>query len=217
MGVLSVVEDNKVAEAAALGDACGCRLIHCADEAFRMKWLSGNALRLMGWTIIGSLPDSQRMLVVGFPHTSNWDFFVFLAVMHHFKLRGRFLAKRGLFKGPFGWLMKRWGGIPVDSAGGAALIDTAIASFEQNDSMVLVIAPEGTRGATDAWKSGFWRIADAADVLVMMAFVDGATRSAGFGPAFRIDGDPEAWMRKAAVFYEDKRGLKPKNRGGVTL
>jgi hypothetical protein len=80
-----------------------------------------------------------------------------------------------------------------------------------------VIAPEGTRAAAATWKSGFWRIADAADVPVVMAFIDGESKTAGFGPAVRIAGDPQAWIEQAATFYEDMTGLRPGNRGPVRL
>ncbi len=157
------------------------------------------------------------MVVVGFPHTSNWDFFVYLAIMDHLHLKSRFLAKRGLFVGPVGWLLRRWGGIPVDRSGGTTLIEAAVAAFMSEDEMVLVIAPEGTRDKVERWKSGFWRIAEATDVPVVMAFVDGRTKTAGFGPAARIDGDPGRWIAGAADFYADIDGLKPHNRGSVAL
>lgn len=157
------------------------------------------------------------MVMVGFPHTSNWDFFVYLGLMEHLGLRSKFLAKRSLFVGPFGWLLRRWGGIPVDRSGGTALVDTAVASFESHDALILVIAPEGTRERSDGWKSGFWRIADAAGVPVIMAFVDGKTRTTGIGPVVMIDGDPGAWIDVAARFYDDKQGLRPENRSPVRL
>jgi 1-acyl-sn-glycerol-3-phosphate acyltransferase len=135
--------------------------------------------------------------------------------MDHFGIQGRFLAKEGLFKGPLGWLMRRWGGISVGAS--AALVDIAVASFEAQDQMVLVIAPEGTRSRADSWKSGFWRIADAAEVPVVMGYVDGETRRAGLGPAVGIDGDPERWMGLAGDFYAGTNGLRPHNRGAVTL
>lgn len=182
-----------------------------------MKWFSHKILLLFGWEFTGSVPDSRKMVVVGFPHTSNWDFFVYLAVMEHLHLRSRFLAKRGLFVGPVGWLLRRWGGIPVDRSGGATLIETAVASFMSEEEMVLVIAPEGTRGRTERWKSGFWRIAEAAGVPVVMAFVDGKTKTAGFGPAAMIDGDADQWIADAADFYAEFNGLKPHNRGPVAL
>lgn len=182
-----------------------------------MKWLCEKLLLLFGWRFEGGLPDEPRMVVVGFPHTSNWDFFIFLAALRYFDMRVRFLAKAPLFRGPLGWLMRRWGGIPVETSAHHDLVATVVSAFEEHGEMILVIAPEGTRARTDVWKSGFWRIATAADVPVVMAFIDGGTKRVGLGPSRRIDGDPQRWMDGAADFYVDKRGLKPQNRGPVTL
>jgi hypothetical protein len=181
-----------------------------------MQWLSEQYFRLTGWTFVGSVPDEPKLVIIGYPHTSNWDFFVFLAAIHHFGLRVRFLAHQGLFIGPFGWLLRWWGAIPVLGDTGARLA-TLVDSFADADSMLLVLAPEGTRASGSRWRSGFWRIADAADVPVLMGFVDRETKRLGFGPALRVDGDPQRWMNAARVFYDDKRGLKPKNRGSLEL
>ena len=181
-----------------------------------MKWLSEIWFRLTGWTFEGSLPDEPKLVIVGYPHTSNWDFFVLLAVIGHFGLEAKFLAHQGLFVGPFGWLLRRWGGIPVQ--GDAKSVSaTLVAAFDRADSMILVIAPEGTRAGGSAWKSGFWRIADAADVPVLMGFVDWEGKRMGFGPALEVDGDPQGWMEQARIFYADKHGRKPQNQGPVEL
>lgn len=181
-----------------------------------MKWLSEMYFRLTGWTIVGSVPDEPKLVIVAYPHTSNWDFFVYLAIVGHFDLKVKFLAKEGLFVGPFGWLLRRWGAIPVpDDA--SSVVATTVAAFERADSLLLALAPEGTRASGSAWKSGFWRIADAAGVPVLMGFVDGDSKRIGFGPAVAIDGDAEGWMEQARIFYRDKFGLKPKNRGPLEL
>lgn len=180
-----------------------------------MKFLSEMYFRLTRWTIEGSVPDEPKLVIIGYPHTSNWDFFVFLALIRHFHLDVRLLAHAGLFVGPFGWLLRHWGGIPVQ--GGEQVVSTAVALFDQSDSLFLVVAPEGTRAGGQAWRSGFWRIADAADVPVLMGFVDRKTKRMGFGPALRIAGDPEGWMERAREFYQDKGGLKPQNRGLLDL
>jgi len=182
-----------------------------------MKWMSWKILKLMGWTFEGALPSCLKMVVVGYPHTSNWDLFVYFGLMHHFSLRSKFLIKKSMFKGPLGWLLHRWGGIPIDRAAGADIVETAVAAFDSHDELVLVIAPEGTRARADGWKSGFWRRADAANVPVVMAFVDGQTKSAGFGPAVMVEGNPEAWMDNAADFYANITGLKPQNRSPIKL
>lgn len=181
-----------------------------------MKWLSLWYFRLTGWSIEGTVPDEPKLVLVGYPHTSNWDFFVFLALLRHFDLDVKFLAHAGLFVGPFGWLLRRWGAIPVQRATTSA-VASAVALFDQSESLRLVLAPEGTRAGGSPWRSGFWRIADTADVPVVMGFVDRDTRRMGLGPARKIDGDPEAWMEAARGFYRDKRGLKPDNRGPLEL
>lgn len=182
-----------------------------------MTWLCGRILKLMGWRFVGSPPDAPKMVVVGYPHTSNWDFILFLGVLSIFDLKVRFLATAPLFRGPFGWLLRWWGGMPVAQTGHYGLVDAAVEVFDSHDEMILVIAPEGTRAKTQTWKSGFWRIAEAADVPVAMAFIDGEGRTVGFGPSARIDGELDTWMALAADFYADKSGVKPQNRGPVTL
>ena len=179
-----------------------------------VKWLSETWFRLTGWTFEGRVPDEPRLVIIGYPHTSNWDFFILLAILRHFDLKARFLAHEGLFVGPFRWLLRRLGAIPVQ--GDAAKVTTMLVeTFEEADSLILILAPEGTRAGGSAWKSGFWRIADAADIPVLMGFVDGETKRMGFGPALKVDGAPEAWMEQARKFYADKHGLKPRNRGPI--
>jgi 1-acyl-sn-glycerol-3-phosphate acyltransferase len=182
-----------------------------------MKWLSEICFRLAGWTFVGRVPDDEpKLIAIGYPHTSNWDFFVYLAIAGHFGIKTRFLMHEGLFVGPLGWLLRRWGGIPVQG-GAKAIVSTMVSTFKATDGLVLAIAPEGTRAGGSAWKSGFWRIADGADVPVIMGFVDGNAKQMGFGPCLRVNGDPEAWMGQARAFYADKQGLKRQNRGPIEL
>ena len=182
-----------------------------------MKWLSERYILLRGWTIEGSMPPVSKAIVIGVPHTSNWDFFMFLAFVHHFDLRVRFLIKDGLMIWPLSWFMNRWGAIPVDRTSHHDLIDSVVRSFDEHDEMILVMAPEGTRGRADRWKSGFWRMADAADVPIVMVYVDGESKRLGIGPSVKVDGDPDAWIDQAAAFYADIHGLKPQNKGPVAL
>jgi 1-acyl-sn-glycerol-3-phosphate acyltransferase len=182
-----------------------------------MKWLAESFVLMRGWTIDGTKPDEPKFVLIGVPHTSNWDFIAFLALVHHFDLRVKFLIKDGLMVWPLSWFMTRWGAIPVDRTSHNHLIDEAVRSFNEHDEMLLAIAPEGTRARADRWRSGFWRIADAADVPVVMGFIDGHTKRMGLGPARRVNGDPDAWMAEAAVFYADKHGVEPRNAGPVQL
>ena len=117
---------------------------------------------------------------------------------------------------PLSWFMVRWGAVPVAHTS-HHLTEAVIESFSQHDDMMLVLAPEGTRAKADRWRSGFWRMAEAADVPVIMLFLDASKKRTGIGPVLKIDGDPAAFMSKAADFYADKRGFKPQNEGPVRL
>ena len=172
---------------------------------------------MRGWRFVGDAPVVPKAIIVAAPHTSNWDFLVFLAVAKNFRMKVGFLGKDGLFKGPLGVLMRKWGGIPVDRSQPNALVESVADHFRRHDEVLLVITPEGTRGKAKVWKSGFWRIGDALDIPVVMGFVDGKTRTTGFGPSKKIDGDPHAWMDAARIFYADKGGLRPSKKGPMIL
>lgn len=188
----------------------------CAT-VLRMKWLSEKYLLWRGWTIVGDKPAVTKAVIVGVPHTSNWDFFLFMAVIHHFDMQVKFLIKDGLMKWPLSILFTHLGAVPVDRSSHHHLIESVVSSFERHDEIMLLVAPEGTRARADHWKSGFWRMADAADVPVVMSFIDGETKRTGFGPTVKIDGNADAFMAEARDFYSDKHGLKPSNAGPVRL
>jgi len=95
-----------------------------------MRWLSHLLATALGWRFEGIVPDEPKMVVLGAPHTTNWDFFLFLATLHHFGLRVRYLAKRSLFRWPFGWFFRATGGVPVDRrqpGGVVAQVEQALA------------------------------------------------------------------------------------------
>jgi 1-acyl-sn-glycerol-3-phosphate acyltransferase len=163
------------------------------------------------------MPDHPKMVIIAAPHTSNWDYVLFLGVIQHFGLSVRVLIKNTVFWGPLGAMLRHFGGIPVDRSEPHSLVPTTTKAFEDADELLLVITPEGTRSRVEYWHSGFWRIADAADVPILMAIVDRSTMTVGFGPAKRVDGDPEAWMTFAGGVYEGKTGWNPSKVGPVRL
>jgi 1-acyl-sn-glycerol-3-phosphate acyltransferase len=111
-----------------------------------MYWLAKHYLRFRGWTINGTFPPDPKFIAIGAPHTANFDFIVFLGVLGHFGKRARFIGKASLFKGPLGWLMRKLGGIPVQRDHPEGLVGQTVAAFAEADEMILVLAPEGTRG-----------------------------------------------------------------------
>lgn len=182
-----------------------------------MRWLSHKVFTALGWRIEGELPDLPKMVVVGAPHTSNWDFFIFLAVIHHFDVKVRFLGKHTLFRWPIGWMFRKVGGIPVDRSQPGGLVGQVKKAFDSAERMILVVAPEGTRRAARSWKSGFVEIAEGADVPVVFAGVDGPTRTVHIGPPEMVGSDRNEFMQRARSFYSDIRGIRPEGKGPVRL
>lgn len=174
-----------------------------------MKRLAYVWARLTGWTFAGELPNEPKFIVIGAHHTSNWDFVIFLAALHHFHVHARFLGKHTLFRWPFGTFFERLGGIPVDRSRAGGIVGQVARAFETNDEMVLVLAPEGTRKTQRWWKSGFLKIAQAADVPVVPAGIDYATKTVTLGDPLSCDGDIAAFMGRVRNFYADKRGRYP--------
>ena len=182
-----------------------------------MRWLSYRVMRWLGWEIAGDLPDVPKMVIVGAPHTSNWDFFLFLGAIYHFGIKVNFLGKASLFRWPLGAMFRKVGGIPVHRAIPGGLVGQVKAAFDAAERMILVVAPEGTRKAASHWKSGFVEIAAGAVVPVVIAGVDGANRVLTVSPPFDASGDRGVFMDQVRAFMSDKTGLRPAGKGPVRL
>lgn len=169
------------------------------------------------WRIDGEIPPHRKMIVIGAPHTSNWDFPLAMVVAPALGLRIRWLGKHTLFRKPFGWFFRLLGGIPVDRSRAAGLIASTTRAFEEADDLVLVITPEGTRSKRDHWKAGFYRIAHAAQVPVVLVGVDGDNRTIVVGPDEIPGDDVKAYMDRVRSFYEPYRGIKPDRVGPIRL
>ena len=167
-------------------------------------------LRLAGWRVVGDIPRTG--VLVGAPHTSNWDFVLMLLVMWRGGVPPRFLAKQELFRGPAGWLLRRLGGIPVDRSNAGGIVRELVSHARADEDFLLIVAAEGTRKKTEYWKSGFYRIAQQSGLPVVLGFIDGPTKTAGFGPTFAPSGDVGADMERIRAFFADKHGVRPAHR-----
>lgn len=167
-------------------------------------------LRLARWRTEGTLPSHG--VVVGAPHTSNWDWVLALLLAWSQGRHMRIMVKREHFAGPLGLLMRATRAVPVDRANPAADLRRLMEEVESSDEFLLAIAAEGTRSKADYWKSGFYRVAQQTGLPITLGFVDGPTRTVGAGPTIHPSGDMAADMDRLREFYADKRGLHPDQR-----
>ena len=150
-------------------------------------------------------------ILVGAPHTSNFDFALMLGISWDAGMRIHWLGKKELFRGPAGPIMRALGGIAVDRAHPAKLVESVVARAAADPDFLLVVTPEGTRSGA-GWRSGFYRIAYEAQLPVTLGYVDGTTRTAGLGPTLTLTGDVPADMDVIRAFYRDKSGVHAHRR-----
>ena len=177
-----------------------------------LRLLSNTIMRLFGWRVAGKLPDFPKFILIGAPHTSNWDFVLFLGIVFRLKISARYMGKAELFKKPFGWFFYWCGGIPVERNKNTGLVEQMVEACNQAQDFILVIAPEGTRYQVHEWKRGFHHIAKSADIPIVMAKVDGITKTAHVGEVFHPTEDIEADMKVIQAAFEGMTGINPKKK-----
>lgn len=173
-----------------------------------LRGLSLAILRSTGWKVEGSLPaHAAKSVLIAAPHTSNWDLPYTLMIAFALRLRVYWMGKQSLFRAPFGGLMRWLGGIPVNRGQAGNLVAMSAQAMRDADGpMQLIIPPEGTRGKTRHWKTGFYFIAHQAGVPIVLAFVDYGRKVGGLGPVFEPTGDIEQDMVHIKAFYAPIQG-----------
>lgn len=172
--------------------------------------LASLILRLSGWRVVGAPPAAvKKYVLIGAPHTSNWDFPLMLLGVLRLGLDVHWLGKDSLFPRPVGGLMRWLGGIPVDRSRADNRVAQLVDLYRSREELVVLITPEGTRSKVERWKSGFYRVAAAAGVPIVLGYVDAGRRELGMGEVFYPSGDFAADLPRIQAFYRDKRGIRP--------
>jgi 1-acyl-sn-glycerol-3-phosphate acyltransferase len=164
------------------------------------------------WRLVTEPAPRRPSILIGAPHTSNWDFVVMLAIAWRLNIRVRWLGKKSLFRGWRGPIMRSLGGIPVDRAAPSNVVSEVLNLIRAGEIFSLVVTPDGTRSGNTHWKSGFYRIAREAQIAVTLAYVDRSTMTTGIGPTFELSGDVSRDMDRIRAFYADKAGVRPERR-----
>ena len=157
--------------------------------------------RWKGWRLEGVAPPGRKYVILGAPHTSNWDFIFFTGATWSLGIRPRFLGKLSLFRAPLTRFMYDMGGVPIDRSVRGDYTAQVVAQFAAHDDFRLVIAPEGTRRGVRRWRTGFYHIALGAGVPVVPAWVDTPAKRGGIGPAIAMTGDFARDIGAIAAFY----------------
>lgn len=173
------------------------------------EWIGRSILGLLGWRIEGPIPAEPKLVIIVAPHTSAWDFVIGLAAKLALRIDSFYLAKDTLFRWPLSILLRRTGGLPVDRSGSHNLVEEMAARFSERDRMLLTLAPEGTRRHVESWKTGFYRIAEAAGVPILPIAFDYGGKAIAFGEPLTPSGDPSAEIERLRSFFGDIQARRP--------
>jgi 1-acyl-sn-glycerol-3-phosphate acyltransferase len=175
------------------------------------RWLGILLMKISGWRVAGTMPDSPRFVMIVAPHTSNWDFFHGFTAYLTLQLDTTWLAKHTVFFWPLGILARRFGGMPIDRSRGANVVRTFIEEFARRERMSITITPEGTRGRVPEWKLGFLHIANEAGVPVVPVALDYSKKLIMIFPAVVPTGNSAADLAKIKALYSKEMARHPEN------
>lgn len=184
------------------------------------KIAAGNVFRTAGWRLVGAelAQTHRRAVVTAAPHTSNWDLLFSLAAFELLDVPVRFTIKREWMKFPWKIAIEPLGGIAIDrspqpdGAGATrrpSMVEAMVRLFRDHPSeLAIMVTPEGTRGARDAWKTGFWHVAKQAGVPILLGYLDYRKKEAGLGAVIEPT-DLDTDMRRMMAFYANVTGRHP--------
>lgn len=174
-----------------------------------LSWIARKIFTITGWTMVGEIPNIRKAVFIAAPHTSNWDGLWLLIYKFAIEVDVRFLAKDTLFWWPLGPLLRSMGAMPIDRRNAAAIVPHLVEAFANEEHLFLALAPEGTRKRMPFWKSGFFRIAEAANVPIVLAFIDYKKRQMGIGPTLPLGISMEQALEELRKFYAPRVGRRP--------
>ncbi|NNE57609.1 MAG: glycerol acyltransferase [Hellea sp.] len=190
---------------------------HVSENTPRMgnaftRWLGSAILKMIGWKVVGQLPNEKKAIIVGMPHTSNWDLIIAMSSMLHVGLKFNWVMKKEAFFWPLGPLWKSMGGIPINRSKKSNITDQIADWFNENDNVWLGITPEGTRSKVKSYKRGYLRMAYAANVPIFLAGINGPTKEVILDKVLDVTGDLDK-DNAAIKAYVDATfvGIRPKN------
>ena len=169
--------------------------------------------KCLGWQIVGNTNFSndtiKKAVIIAAPHTHWHDFFIGLFLRGIVGVKANFIGKKELFVGPLGWYLKRVGGAAVDRKTNENKVDAIARLFNERDEFRIALAPEGTRQKVSEWKTGFYYIAKAAKVPIIMFTLDFENKQNRISKPFYPTDDFEADMRFIKSFYNGVKGKIP--------
>ncbi len=176
------------------------------------RWIGQTILDMMGWRIKGQLPNEKKVIIIGAPHTSNWDLILALSAMLSVGLKFSWMMKKEAFAGPLGPLWRSMGGIAIDRSKRNDVTSQIADWFNANDNAWLGLTPEGTRSKVERYKKGYLRMAYAAKVPIFIVGINAPTKEIVLDKLWDLTYDTEVDNRRIKAYYDKTfTGIRPEN------
>ena len=175
----------------------------------RTQRLARLVLRAVRWRIVGEVPRTRKFVAVVAPHTSNWDFAIGVVAMFALDLDLVWFGKDSLFHWPLAPILRRLGGRPVRRDTHEGVVSEIAAAARGSEHFVLALAPEGTRKRVASWRTGFYRIAEQAEMPVVAVRLDWHRREVWIGEPMRVTGDLTRDLAALMANYSPEMAYDP--------
>jgi len=191
---------------------------HMSEHSPRMgnaftRGLGSLGLKLIGWELTGKMPDEPKFVILGVPHTSNWDAIAATLAMLASGFKYTFLIKKEWFFWPLGPIFKALGGYPVDRGRGKNVVDQLLVLFDKEDKVCVGFPPEGTRSKVERYKTGYLRAAYAAKVPVFICAFDGPNKKVVLDRLMPLTGDMKTDNHAIKKYVDDNWiGIRPERQ-----
>lgn len=163
--------------------------------------------KILKWSLVGDFPSHvNKCVIIVVPHTSWWDFLLGILVRNVWQEEINYIGKKSLFDSPFGWFFKWTGGTPIDRSKSNDTVSAIAKVFEEKDKFRLSLSPEGTRKKVTQWKTGFYFIAKAAKVPVVMVAFDYGNKQIKVSQPHTPTDDQQADFKTYEAFFKDVKG-----------
>jgi len=179
-----------------------------------MRWLAKFIyFKLLGWKVTGNTNMSRdkvkKAIIIAVPHTSWHDFYIGVLLRKVLDIKTNFIGKKELFIGPLGWYLRAIGGAPINRESKENKVDAIAKLFRDRDEFRMTLAPEGTRKKVEEWRTGFYYIAKAANVPIIMFTLDFEHKENKISEPFYPTDDMEADFKFMKNFYKGVKGKVP--------
>lgn len=171
--------------------------------------------KFSGWKAMNSVSPGAGVTIAA-PHTSNWDFFYALGAAILMDIKIYFSIKDSWCRPPVIGSFIMWlGAIPINRTAGSKGQVEQIKAFvdKHKDSHIFFLfTPEGTRGKTQSWKTGFYHVAEDTGLPIFLAKVDYQLKESGVFHSYQLTGNKEEDIHAIQESYTTIYGKFPNDQ-----